>query len=157
MYVLAGTHVAGIAAANFDEAPERNGVAPGAQVLACKIGDGRLGSAETGTGLVRALIAAKAAGCDLINLSYGEPFWQVDYGRTAQTFIDAVRKWNMNVFTSAGNDGPALSSLGSPGCLSSLITVGAYVSPPMMKVSKQQQLTPPSHLTPHPAYVLPGA
>ena len=85
---------------------------PRRQVLACKIGDGRLGSAETGTGLVRALIAAKKAGCDLINLSYGEPYWAADSGRVAQTFTDAVRSWGMSVFTSAGNDGPALSTLG---------------------------------------------
>ena len=137
-----GTHVAGIATANFAKVNEEkgkpnskahlNGVAPGAQVLACKIGDGRLGSAETGTGLVRALIAAKKYGCDLINLSYGEPSWQPDSGRVSQTFSDAVYKWGMTVFTSAGNDGPALSSLGSPGALSAPITVGAFVSPDMM-------------------------
>jgi len=138
-----GTHVAGIAAAYFAEdgngEEEENGnkeslsgVAPGAQILACKIGDGRLGSAETGTGLVRALIAAKKYECDLINLSYGEPAWQFDSGRVSQTFSDAVYKWGMTVFTSAGNDGPALSSLGSPGSLSAPITVGAYVSKDMM-------------------------
>ena len=81
---------------------------------------------------MRALIACKAAGVDLINLSYGEPFWRGEGGRVAQTFTDAVRKWGMTVFTSAGNSGPALSTLGAPGCLSAAITVGAYVSPPMM-------------------------
>ncbi|KAL1508071.1 hypothetical protein AB1Y20_007665 [Prymnesium parvum] len=127
-----GTHVAGIVAANFEEAPELNGVAPGAQILACKIGDGRLQGGETGTGLVRALIAAKAYQCDLINLSYGEPAWQHDKGRVSATLTAAVRQWGMALFTSAGNDGPALSSLGSPGALSAPITVGAYVSPAMM-------------------------
>ena len=127
-----GTHVAGIAAAHFESSPELNGVAPGAQVLACKIGDGRLESAETGTGLVRALIAAKAAGVDLINLSFGEPFYQADQGRVHAAFTDAVRKWGMAFFTSAGNSGPALSTLGAPGCTSACICVGAYISPGMM-------------------------
>ena len=100
-----GTHVAGIVAAHFEDAPALNGVAPGAQILACKIGDERLQSAETGTGLIRALVAAKAAGCDLINLSYGESFYKADSGRVAAAFADAVRKWGMTVFTSAGNNG----------------------------------------------------
>ncbi|CAN0902776.1 Tripeptidyl-peptidase 2 [Linum grandiflorum] len=127
-----GTHVSGIATAFHPEEPLLNGIAPGAQIISCKIGDSRLGSMETGTGLTRALIAAVEHKCDLINMSYGEPALLPDYGRFVDLVNEVVNKHRITFISSAGNSGPALSTVGAPGGTSTnIIGVGAYVSPAM--------------------------
>ncbi|GJP41683.1 hypothetical protein CLOM_g1324 [Closterium sp. NIES-68] len=125
-----GTHVAGIVAACHPEAPELNGIAPGAQLVSCKVGDTRLGSMETPQGLIRALIVAQQNKCDVINMSYGEPVAIPNYGRFIDIANQIVHKYGITFVSSAGNDGPALSTVTAPGgTTSSIIGIGAYVSP----------------------------
>lgn len=52
-----------------------------ARLCVRQIGDSRLGSMETGVGIVRAVTEAVRMGCDVINMSYGEPAALCDSGR----------------------------------------------------------------------------
>lgn len=128
-----GTHVAGITSAFHPGDSIVNGVAPGAQIVGLKIGDSRLGSMETGTAFTRCLIESVRRGCDIINLSYGEAVALCNSGRHAKLVRDLVHKHNIIFCSSAGNNGPALSTVGAPGAsMDDIISVGAYFSRDMM-------------------------
>jgi len=72
---LHGTHVSAIAAGNFPDEPDRNGVAPGAQIISLMIGDSRLDGVATATAIVKAMMIViqlrKKFNIDVINMSYG--------------------------------------------------------------------------------------
>ncbi len=128
-----GTHVAGIVAANYPDQPELNGLAPGAQLVGVKIGDNRLDSNSCATGEVRGCIAVLQNKADLINQSFGEPSADPDVGRNAEIYSEMVNRWGVIYVCSAGNEGPALSTIGYPGSATeALWGVGAHISADMM-------------------------
>ena len=128
-----GTHVACIAAAHFEEEPELNGLAPGAQIISMQIGDCRLNGMETGTAFIRAMKCAIDNKVDVINMSYGESAKWASNGPVFDMIKKMVREHNITFISSAGNDGPALTTVGAPVSISGdIIGVGAYVSPDMM-------------------------
>ncbi|KAJ2472554.1 hypothetical protein GGI02_001498 [Coemansia sp. RSA 2322] len=123
------THVAGIVAAHHPDEPQNNGVAPGAQLLSLMIGDHRVDSLETGVGLTRAANAIVEHRADLANMSFGEPSTTPNVGQWVQMVRNEVVARHRCIFvSSAGNEGPALSTTGAPGgTTDGIIGVGAFV------------------------------
>ena len=135
-----GSHVASIASAHFPDEPHRDGIAPGAQILSVKIGDIRTGGSSSGVGEMRGVAACAQYGADIMNSSWGGASQFQDGGHLgARIYNLLVEKYGVTAFVSAGNSGPALSTLGSPGGdASSVIGVGAYVSTEMARVLYSQ-------------------
>ncbi len=128
-----GTHVASIAAAHFPDHPALDGVAPGAKILSIRIGDVRTDGSSTYIGENLAVALAAQHKVDIMNASWGgQSFYQDASSWGVQLYELLVQKYGVTAFVSTGNDGPALSTMGSPGGEAhSVIGVGAYVSPQM--------------------------
>jgi len=131
-----GTHVAGIAAGyQIDGQPGFDGVAPGAQVLALKIGNNTLAGGSTTPGSMLAawryaVTRAKELGMPLvIQMSYGVGS-ELEGTSVAERLIDELLDANPRVVAtvSAGNDGPGLSTVGLPACARRVLAVGAVLN-----------------------------
>ena len=130
-----GTHCAGIAA-GFQLFGEEtlHGIAPGAQVISAKIGDGTLSGGATTTGSMKKAYEygvkyAKDHNVPVVfSMSYG-----VDSGiegrSDIEAFLNKIMQENEQVVivTSNGNSGPGLSSAGNPSCASRILSVGALL------------------------------
>lgn len=131
-----GTHVAAITAAHYPDQPERNGVAPGAQIISVNIGDVRLRGSAYGPGERRAIAAAARHGVDLVNISFGgSSIYQDGTDHWSEGFKMLVERYDILTIMSAGNEGPGLSTAGTAGGEADLILgVGAHASAEMSKV-----------------------
>ncbi len=128
-----GTHVAGIAAGYRIQGQEGfDGVAPGAKVISMKIGNNCLAGGATTTGsMKRAFEYAARYSREhnvtvVCNLSFGIGSMREEYSGI-DTFVDKLLRKNPNlvICTSAGNEGPGLSSVGTPAAAPAAISVAA--------------------------------
>lgn len=93
-----GTHVAAIASGNHGN--DLDGIAPAAKIVSCTIGDNRLGSMETGTALIRAMIKVmelcrSGRRVHVINMSYGEHVNWSNAGRVGELMTEVVNKYGV--------------------------------------------------------------
>jgi tripeptidyl-peptidase II len=139
-----GTHVAGIVAAHYPGQPELNGVAPGAQIVSVNIIKKH---GDSGSEKARAIRAVLNNHCDLINMSVGGPTTSPNRGWLSREFADLVTDKGIIIVASAGNSGPALTTVCTPGgTTSGVIGVGAYVSLEMKRAMQTRRQRKPGLL-----------
>jgi len=110
-----GTQVAGIIAADG----QVKGIAPKSNIIAYKVSED--GDEVSSDLIIKAIEQAISDDVDIINISLG-------VNKTNPKIDEAVNKaieHGIIVITAAGNDGPELGSIGSPGKNPNAITVGA--------------------------------
>ncbi|WP_422447194.1 S8 family serine peptidase [Thermoanaerobacterium sp. DL9XJH110] len=125
-----GTHVAGIIGANG----RLIGTAPGVQIIAVKaVGSSGEGNWED---IARAVEYAGEKGADIINISIGGV---ASSGQEQLAQSRLFKKISLDRKTllviAAGNTGPGLATAAGAADGESVITVGAYMSPPLWKIN----------------------
>ena len=114
-----GTHVAGIIAAYGDQI---SGLAPGAQLLSIKVADST-GYASLSS-VLDAVEYAVEKGADIINISLG---YYSAGDAELENFRQRINELATNtlICAAAGNAGPALGTLSTPGDVYNVLSVGA--------------------------------
>ncbi|MBT4559610.1 MAG: S8 family serine peptidase [Planctomycetes bacterium] len=130
-----GTHVAGIIGAYQGPEGRMNGIAPGVEFVSIKVGDGKFGGSTYGASISKAIDYAVEMGCQVANISFGGPSFYADGLEPGGWVIEEATKRGLMVVTSAGNEGPALSTVGAPGTNEWAISVAAAVWPDTAKVN----------------------
>lgn len=130
-----GTHVAGIVGAYGGLNERLNGIAPGVELVAIKIGDGKYSGATSGFAMAKALDYAVSSGCHVANISFGGPSFFADGREPDAWVIDEATRRGLLVVTSAGNNGPALTTVGAPGTSQYAIAVAAAIWPQTQQVN----------------------
>lgn len=124
-----GSHVAGITAAN-DMLGNANfdGAAPGAKLVsarACSWGGGCTAAALT-DGMVELVVNR---GVDVVNMSIGGlPALNDGNNARAQLYNRLIQDYGVQMFISAGNDGPGVNTLGDPSVATDVVSVAAGIS-----------------------------
>ncbi|MBL8786573.1 MAG: S8 family serine peptidase [Deltaproteobacteria bacterium] len=130
-----GTHCAGISAGYRIEGRDGfDGLAPGARVMSLKIGHNALsGGATTSGSMLEAIRYASRWARDhatpvVINLSYGVGN-EVEGASEIEAAVDEELRQNrwLAMASSAGNEGPGISSVGTPGSALLVWTAGALL------------------------------
>ena len=130
-----GTHVAGIAAGyRINNQDGFNGVAPGAKVISLKIGQNAIGSVSTTESIKSALEYAARFARErnvhvVCNLSFGVES-EIEGESDIDKFVDELLRKNPHMIfcSSAGNEGPGLSSVGTPAAAAETLSVAAMLA-----------------------------
>jgi tripeptidyl-peptidase-2 len=124
-----GTHVAGIVGGWDGPHSRLNGLAPGVEFVAIKIGDGKYGGSTSGFAIAKALDFAVAAGCQVANMSFGGPSFFADGREPEARAVAEAAQRGLFLVCSAGNEGPTLSTVGSPATVPYALAIAAAIWP----------------------------
>jgi tripeptidyl-peptidase II len=131
-----GSHVGGIAAGNDIHGQEDlDGVAPGAWVISCKLGDNTLSGGSTRTESMKKSyeyvgeLSERYGVPIVVNMSFGIGS-EIEGDATMESWLDDFLDEHPSVVIcqSAGNSGPGLSSVGTPSAADGVITTGALLT-----------------------------
>jgi hypothetical protein len=128
------SHVAGIASGNALFGGAMSGAAPGAKLVSVRACLFIAGC--TNHALVEGMIyAVKSAHVDVINMSIGGlPALNDGNNARAEIYNRLIDQYKVQLFFSAGNDGPGMNTVGDPSVATNVVSVGSYLSRATMQL-----------------------